>query len=132
MTALNPLFELAGRLLLAAIFVVSGIGNIGSFADTQAYMASAGLPGGLLPVVIGFEIAAGLAVAAGAWARAAAFLLAGFTLVTAVLFHGDLTDPMQSILFWKNIAIAGGFLLLVANGPGPLSVDARRAPGSRP
>jgi putative oxidoreductase len=89
-------------------------------------MAAMGVPGALLPVVIGIEILAGLAVVIGWQARLAAFLLAGFSLVTAALFHGDLSDPMQSILFWKNVAIAGGLLFIVANGAGPWSMDTRR------
>lgn len=125
MRQLNDLFSTAGRVLIAAIFVVSGLGKIGAYEATQGYMASMGVPGALLPAVIAFEIGAGLAVALGAGARVAAFLLAGFSLVTAWLFHGQLGDPIQSILFWKNVAIAGGFLFIVANGPGEWSIDAR-------
>ena len=51
--------------------------------------------------------------------------LAGFSLLAAMIFHADFADPMQAIGFWKNVAIAGGFLLLAANGPGLLSIDAR-------
>lgn len=122
----NPLFAATGRVLLAAIFVIAGIGKLGAYESTQAYMAAMGVPGALLPLVIAFEIGAGLAVAVGFRARVAAFLLAGFSLVTAVLFHGNLGDQMQSILFWKNVSIAGGFLFVVANGPGEWSMDARR------
>ena len=125
MNPLNPLFNAAGRVLIAAIFVISGVGKISAYEGTQAYMDSMGVPGATLPVVIAFEILAGLAVALGWQARVAAFLLAGFSLVTAVMFHGELGDPMQSILFWKNVAIAGGFLFIVANGAGPWSVDQR-------
>lgn len=127
MNQLNPLFNLGGRVLIAAIFVISGIGKLGAYEGTQSFMASMGVPGALLPLVIAFEIFAGLLVAVGYQARLAAFLLSGFSLVTAVLFHGDLGDQMQSILFWKNVAIAGGFLFIVANGAGPWSLDERRA-----
>lgn len=127
MNQFNPLFETAGRVLIAAIFVISGIGKIGAYAGTQAFMASMGVPGALLPLVIAFEIGAGLAVIVGFQARSAAFLLAGFSLVTAVLFHGNLGDQMQAILFWKNVAIAGGFLFVVANGAGAWSIDAQLA-----
>lgn len=125
MNQLNSLFATAGRVLIAAIFVISGIGKIGAYEGTQAFMASMGVPGAMLPLVIAFEIGAGLAVILGFQARIAAFLLAGFTLVTAALFHGNLGDQMQSILFWKNVAIAGGFLFVVANGAGAWSIDAR-------
>lgn len=125
MNQLNSLFATAGRVLIAAIFVISGIGKIGAYEGTQAFMASMGVPGAMLPLVIAFEIGAGLAVILGFQTRIAAFLLAGFSLVTAVLFHGNLGDQMQSILFWKNVAIAGGFLFVVANGAGAWSIDAR-------
>ena len=127
MNQLSPFFNVAGRVLIAAIFVVSGFGKIGAYQGTQAFMAAMGVPGALLPLVIAFEIVAGLAVAVGYRARAAAFLLAGFSLVTAMLFHGDLGDQMQSILFWKNMAIAGGFLFIVVNGAGAWSIDERIA-----
>lgn len=126
MNQLNPLFNLGGRVLIAAIFVISGIGKLGAYEGTQSFMESMGVPGALLPLVIAFEVFAGLLVAVGYQARLAAFLLSGFSLVTAVLFHGDLGDQMQSILFWKNVAIAGGFLFIVANGAGPWSLDDRR------
>ena len=125
MNQLPNIASLAGRALIAAIFVISGFGKIGAYEATQGYMSAMGVPGVLLPAVIAFEIAAGLAVLIGWQTRIAAFLLAGFSLVTAVLFHGDLSDQMQSILFWKNIAIAGGFLFLVAHGAGAWSLDAR-------
>ncbi|MDJ0926588.1 MAG: DoxX family protein [Gammaproteobacteria bacterium] len=127
MNQLPNVATLAGRAFIAAIFLISGFGKIGSYEATQGYMSAMGVPGGLLPAVIAFEIAAGLAVLVGWQTRIAAFLLAGFSLVTAVLFHGDLSDQMQSILFWKNVAIAGGFLFLVAHGAGAWSLDARLA-----
>ena len=91
---------------------------------------SFGIPGLLLPAVIAFEIGAGLSVLAGIRVKPAALLLAGFTLMTAVVFHGDFSQPMQSILFTKNLAIAGAFLLLFAHGAGdwtlPKLIEARR------
>lgn len=131
MHAIEDLLNLAGRIFIAAIFVISGIGKIGAYDATEAYMVASGVPAGLLPVVIAFEILAGLAVAVGLFARPAAFLLAGFSLVAAVLFHADFADPVQSILFWKNVAIAGGFLFIVVHGAGPWSVDQRRSAGPR-
>lgn len=125
MNQIPNLAGLAGRVLIAAIFVISGFGKIGAYEATQGYMNSMGVPGVMLPAVIAFEIAAGLAVMVGWRTRIAAFLLAGFCLVSAVLFHGDFSDQMQSILFWKNVAIAGGFLFLVAHGAGAWSLDAR-------
>jgi putative oxidoreductase len=125
MTNLNPIISAAGRVLIAAIFILAGINKIPGYEGTQGYMDAMGVPGALLPLVIAFEIGAGLAILIGWQTRIAAFLLAGFCLVSAVIFHGNFGDQMQSILFMKNLAIAGGFLFLVANGAGALSVDAR-------
>jgi putative oxidoreductase len=90
-------------------------------------MQASGVPGALLPLVIAAEIIGGLAVTLGWQTRIAAFALAGFSLLAAALFHSNFADQIQMILFLKNVAIAGGFLLLVANGPGRLSVDSRLA-----
>jgi putative oxidoreductase len=114
------------RAMLGAIFLVSGAGKIGGYAGAQGYMEAMGVPGALLPAVIAFEIAAPLALIVGFQARLAAFLLAGFSLVTAAIFHANFADQMQQIMFLKNIAIAGGLLMIVATGPGPFSFGARR------
>ena len=121
---------LAGRALLSVIFVSAGFGKIGAYAGTQAYMEAAGVPGGLLPLVILLELGGGLAVLFGLGARLAAVLLAGFSVLAAVQFHADFADPMQSILFMKNLAMAGGLLLLAANGPGAYALE-RLLPGRR-
>ncbi|MDX1527093.1 MAG: DoxX family protein [Gammaproteobacteria bacterium] len=116
-----------GRILIAAIFVNSGVNKIFGYAGTQGYMESQGVPGELLPLVILVEVVGGLAVVVGWQTRIAAFLLAGFTLLSALLFHLDFDNQMQTIMFMKNVAIAGGFLFLVAHGPGALSIDNRGA-----
>lgn len=117
---------LAGRILLATMFVLAGFQKIGGYAGTQQYMESFGLPGILLPLVIVLEFAGGLAIIAGFMTRWVALALAGFTLVAGLIFHFDFSDQMQSILFMKNLAIAGGFLVLAAHGAGAWSLDARR------
>ena len=119
--------ELAGRILLASIFLISGLSKIGSYAATAGYMVSVGIPGELLPVVIAFEALAAIALVVGWKTRPTAFLLAGFTLLSGLVFHSNFADQMQMIMFLKNVAIAGGLLLLVANGAGPLSLDRRAA-----
>jgi putative oxidoreductase len=126
-TTTQNLADLAGRILLATMFLLAGLQKIGGYAGTQAYMESAGVPGALLPLVIALEIGGALAIIAGWRTRLTALLLAGFTLVAAFLFHRVPGDAMQAILFLKNLAIAGGFLLLVARGAGGWSLDARRA-----
>jgi putative oxidoreductase len=117
--------DLGGRILIAGMFLLSGIDKIGGYAGTQAYMQSQGVPGALLPLVIALEVAGAIAIIIGFRTRIAAALLAGFSIVAAVLFHGG-DDQMQSIMLMKNFAIAGGFLLLVARGAGAWSLDARR------
>lgn len=127
MTTLYTFAEFTGRSLLAAIFLISGLGKIGQYAGTQAYMAAAGVPGQLLPLVIALEVAGAAAIIVGWQTRFAALALAGFSLVAAALFHGNVQEPIQMIMFLKNIAIAGGFLLLSVHGAGPWSLDARRS-----
>jgi putative oxidoreductase len=117
---------LVGRILIAIPFVMGGINKIGGFAGTQKYMEAFGVPGLLLPLVILLEIGAGLAVAIGFQTRLAALALAGFTLLAGVLFHGKLSDPVQAIMFFKNVAMTGGMLALVAAGAGAWSIDGRR------
>ena len=123
--AFRKISELTGRLLLAALFLISGLGKIGSYAATAGYMSSVGVPGAVLPLVIVTEVAGAIAIMVGWNTRIAAFLLAGFTLLAAFTFHTHFADQIQMIMFLKNLSIAGAFLLLVANGAGPLSLDRR-------
>lgn len=118
--------QLTGRVLISAIFIMAGINKISGYAATQGYMESMGVPGALLPLVILLEIGGGLAVLVGWQTRIAAFLLAGFTVLSALVFHASFSDQMQSILFMKNLAMAGGLLFLVAGRRHDWSVDARR------
>lgn len=126
MSNLNKANELLGRILLAAIFLMAGLNKISAYEGTQAYMASQGVPGELLPLVIALEIGGALAMILGLFTRLTALALAGFSIVSALLFHSNLADQMQFILFFKNLAMAGGFLILASNGPGGWSLDARR------
>ena len=128
-TALTNASELVGRFLLALLFLLSGLGKIGAYGATAAYMSSAGVPGALLPAVIAVEVLGGLALVLGWKTRIAAALLAAFSLLAAITFHNNLADQIQMIMFFKNVAIAGGLLILVANGAGPLSVDRRVGSG---
>jgi putative oxidoreductase len=128
---MNTIFEstktysdLFGRLLLAAIFITAGYGKIGGYAATQGYMEAMGVSGALLPLVIFAELGGGLAILLGLLTRYAALGLAVFSVASAVIFHSS-ADQMQQIMFMKNLAIAGGLLILVANGAGRLSLDAK-------
>ena len=125
MTKLYPWADLAARIFLAALFIVAGFNKISGYEGVAGYMQSMGVPGGLLPFVIALELAGGLAIAAGYRTRLVAFLLAGFSLLSGLVFHSPL-DPSEQTQFLKNLALAGGFLLLVVHGAGRISLDARR------
>jgi putative oxidoreductase len=120
---MNAQLSLLGRLGLSLIFIISGWGKIAGYAATQQYMESAGVPGALLPLVIALELGGGLAILAGVFTRWTALALAVFALASAALFHANLGDAAQAVNFWKNVAMAGGFLMLAAHGAGTLSVD---------
>ncbi len=115
--------ELVGRFLIAGLFLLSGLGKITAYTATAGYMASVGVPGGVLPLVIATEVLGALAIILGWKTRIVSFLLAGFTLLTGMLFHTNFADQIQMIMFMKNVSIAGAFLLLTVNGAGPLSLD---------
>ena len=127
MTSLRGMTELFGRVLLMVLFVYSGIEKITGYAATTGYMATAGVPAAFLPLAIVVEIAGTIVIVLGWQTRVASVLLAGYTLVAAMLFHNNFADQVQLIMFLKNVSICGAFLLLAANGAGPLSLDARRA-----
>jgi len=114
-----------GRILISLMFVTSGFNKIVGYSGTQVYMEAMGVPGALLPLAIAVEILGGLAVILGWKTRIAAFLLAGFCLLSALLFHANFGDQMQMIMFMKNLAIAGGFLMIVAFGSGAYALDNR-------
>jgi putative oxidoreductase len=121
--------ELFGRILLASLFLLSGFGKISAYSATAGYMASVGVPGALLPLVIVMELVGSLALILGWHTRVVSLLLAGFTLVAGALFHNNFADQIQMVMFFKNVAIAGALLMLAANGAGRLSLDRRRAKG---
>lgn len=125
MNSLSKSAELGGRIFLAALFLLSGFGKLAAYTATAGFMASQGVPGWLLPLVLLTEIGGGLAIALGWKTRIAAFLLAGYTLLAALIFHSHFADQEQLINFWKNVAIAGGLLQLVVHGAGLLSLDQR-------
>lgn len=121
--SLTKYADLLARAALSAVFILAGISKINAFEGTQGYMEAFGLPGFLLAPTIAFEILVGLALLVGFKTRYVALLLAGFTVVTALVFHRQLGDQMQQILFMKNIAIAGGLLLLAKTGAPALDFD---------
>ena len=118
-----------GRILVAAIFILSGLGKIGAPAVTQGYIAAMGLPAPLLAYIgaIVVELGGGLLLLAGYRTKLIAAALALFSIVTAFIFHHALADQNQMIHFLKNFAMAGGLLQFVAYGAGRISVDGRTA-----
>ncbi|GAB7564164.1 DoxX family protein [Methylobacillus methanolivorans] len=119
---------LIGRALLAAIFIISGFGKLADPTGTIAFISSTGAPLPELGYAIALLVELGLATALliGYRARLVALLIALFTLATAFMFHFDLNNQMQTIMFLKNLAITGGLLQIAAHGAGGLSVDAYR------
>ena len=120
---MNAPLALLGRIGLSLIFIIAGWGKIAGYAATQQYMEAMGVPGALLPLVIALELGGGLAILMGAFTRWIALALAAFSLASAALFHANFGDAAQAINFWKNVAMAGGFLMLAAHGAGMLSLD---------
>ncbi|WP_413663309.1 DoxX family protein [Microbulbifer sp. CNSA002] len=118
--------DLSGRIGLAAIFLLAGVNKIQNYEGSAQYLAYGGLPEFLLPLVILFEIGGALALIAGFQTRLTALAFAGFSLLTALLFHNNLEDQMQFLMFFKNLAIAGGFLVIAAHGAGRFSLDNKK------
>lgn len=121
--SISKYIDLPSRVLMASIFLLSGVGKISNFAATQGYMEAFGLPGFLLTPTIAFEIGAGLLILVGLGTRYVALVLSGFCIVTALIFHHDFGDQMQQIMFLKNLVMAGGFLILAKAGAPAFSVD---------
>ena len=115
--------DLAGRLLLVAIFAIEAWTKLKGYDGAVAYMEKFGLPGFLLPPAIIVEGAGAVLIAIGCQTRIAALFLAGFCVVTAIVFHNNLGNGNEQLHFLKDLAIAGGFLILFARGPGAWSVD---------
>ncbi|WP_417516511.1 DoxX family protein [Minwuia sp.] len=126
MDGLRPLADLIGRVLLSVMFILGGIQKIGGYDGAAGYMESAGVPAILLPLVIILELGGGVLLLIGFQTRIVAFLLGGFCVIAAIIFHSDFSQQMQMILFMKNLAIAGGMGVVFAHGAGALSIDGRR------
>lgn len=124
---MTGIIQLLGRVMMALIFILAGLGKIQDPVGTAGYMQSAGLPGILLWPTIALEVLGGLALAIGYKTRYAAFALAIFSVVAAAVFHRNFADQMQMIMFLKNIAMAGGLLLLAVGGSTAFSIDSKRS-----
>ena len=123
---MNNIAAFAGRILLALLFIVSGVGKLFDPSGTNAMITRAGFPAGLAIPVALFELFGGLAIAFGFMTRLFAILFAGFCMLTALIFHRNLADPMQAAMTLKNLSIAGGFLCLFAHSQMRWSYDSMR------
>lgn len=128
MEKLDPFAALFGRILLAFLFIGAGFNKFGAGAEAMVpYMENFGVPGFLFWPTVLFEIVGGLAILVGFQTRIIAFLMAGFCVMTAVIFHNDFGNQTEAALFLKNLAIGGGFLILFRFGAGEFSIDNREA-----
>jgi len=117
--------SLIGRILLILIFLQSGVGKIENFEGTAKYMAGFGMPlvNFFLVGAIFFELVGSITVILGYFARFGTLLILIFLIPTTLIFHTNFADPMQKINFMKNVSMFGGFLFLLSQGPGRLSLD---------
>lgn len=124
---MDQALNLAARLLMSHIFIISGWSKLTGYGGTQGYFASLGLPGILVPLVILAELGGGLALLLGFKARWAAAILALFSIGAALIAHTNFAEPGQMNNLMKNFAMAGGLLLSVRHGAGTPSIDDRLA-----
>ena len=115
--------EFLGRVLLSALFLIEGLGKISMQEDVVMYMEDYGVSGMLFMPAIILEILFPLFLIVGYKTKWAASILAVFTFAVAIIFHTDFSEGMQMIFFLKDLAIAGGFMIVVAFGPGKISLD---------
>lgn len=123
MDQLKTYAPLLARLFLAAMFLPAGLSKIADVPGLASYIASGGLPGFLAWPTIVFEILLGLSMLLGFQARIMGLLGAGFCVATAVLYHNNFADMIQMQAFFKNLGVAGAFLMIFAHGAGKLAVD---------
>ena len=120
------LFDLIGRILISLIFLLSGYNKIFNYGNTVAWMEGFGIPGLLLWPAIILEIILPILVIIGYRTQISALILAAFCVATALLFHMDFTNQMQTVSFLKNFGLAGGFLFIAVNGPKEWAIDKKK------
>jgi len=117
------IIEVLGRIFLSAIFLINGVGKIFNYEETIQYMENFNVSGNLIIPAIIVEILFPILLIIGYQTKFSALVLSLFTLILAVIFHTDFSNQIQLISFLKNIAIAGGFLIIFVNGAGKYSID---------
>ena len=115
--------EFFGRLFLSALFLIEGLGKISIQEDVIMYMEDYGVPGILFLPALALEILFPLLLIIGYKIKWTASIMALFTFTVAIIFHTNFSEGMQLMLFLKDIAIAGGFMIIVAYGPSKISLD---------
>jgi putative oxidoreductase len=123
MLRLTHHFHAPARLLMSTLFLLSGIGKLGAIKATKEYMEAYGVPGYLIYPAAALEITGGVMLLLGVFTRPLSLVLAGWCLLTAAIFHKELTDQTQQIMFFKNMVMAGGFLVLSDHGAPGHSLD---------
>ena len=118
-----PVCNACWTVLIALIFIMFGMNKIFNYGSTAGWMDAMGAPSFLLPGVVVLEVLGGLAIVVGWQTRWVALALAGFSILSAIIFHNNFSDQNEMANFMKNIAISGGFLFLFANGAGRWSLD---------
>ena len=119
-------FDLIGRIFISSIFLLSGYNKIFNYGNTVAWMEGFNIPGFLLWPTIVLEILLPILIIIGYQTQISAILLAMFCIATAVIFHLDFADQMQTIAFLKNFALAGGFLFIAVHGPKEWSMERKK------
>jgi len=115
--------EFIGRILLSALFLIEGLGKVSAQENVVMYMEDYGVPGILFVPATILEILFPLFLMVGYKTKWAASVMALFTFAVAIIFHTDFDEGMQMIFFLKDIAIAGGFMIIIVYGPGKISLD---------
>ena len=117
------ILEVVGRIFLSTLFLINGISKITYYEGTLEYMESFNVPEYLLIPAIIVEILFPILLIIGYKTKLSAVILASFTILLAVIFHTEFSNPMQLTAFLKNFAIAGGFIIIFVYGPGQYSID---------
>ena len=120
------IFDLVGRIFISLVFLLSGYNKIFNYDNTVAWMEGFGIPGFLLWPAIILEILLPILIIIGYRTQISALILAAFCVATALLFHMDFTNQMQTVSFLKNFGLAGGFLFIATNGPKEWAIDRKK------
>ena len=119
-------FDFIGRVLISLVFLLSGYNKIFNYNSTVGWMEGFGVPGFLLWPAIILEILLPLLIIVGYKTKFAAIILAIFSIATALIFHLEFTNQMQTIQLLKNFGLAGGFIFIAINGPKDWAIDKKK------